>query len=69
MGAANLYGEEGTALWLTRMVPGTERAAWLLVVAPVTVVLTVALTAVNGQGWAWRPSWASFRPSSAAPPA
>jgi ABC-2 type transport system permease protein len=60
MGAANLYGEEGTALWLTRMVPGTERAdvrgrqaAWLLVVAPVTVVLTVALTAVSDQGWAW----------------
>jgi ABC-2 type transport system permease protein len=60
MGAANLYGEEGTALWLTRMVPGTERAdvrgrqaAWLLVVAPATVVLTVALTAVGGQGWAW----------------
>jgi ABC-2 type transport system permease protein len=60
MGAANLYGEEGTALWLTRMVPGVERAdvrgrqlAWLLVVAPVTVVLTVALTVLSGQGWAW----------------
>ena len=62
MGAANLYGEEGTALWLTRMVPGTERAdvrgrqaAWLLVVAPVTVVLTAALggSAVSGRGWAW----------------
>jgi ABC-2 type transport system permease protein len=60
MGAANLYGEEGTALWLTRLLPGTEgadvrgrQAAWLLVVGPATVVLTVALTAVSGQGWAW----------------
>jgi ABC-2 type transport system permease protein len=60
MGAANVYGEEGTALWLTRMVPGTERAdvrgrqaAWLLVVAPVTLVLTVVGTVLGGQGWAW----------------
>jgi ABC-2 type transport system permease protein len=60
MGAANVYGDEGTALWLTRMVPGVERAdvrgrqlAWLLVVAPVTVVLTVVLTVLSGQGWAW----------------
>jgi ABC-2 type transport system permease protein len=60
MGAANVYGDDGTALWLTRMVPGTERAdvrgrqaAWLAVVAPATVVLTVALTALSGQGWAW----------------
>jgi ABC-2 type transport system permease protein len=60
MGAANVYGDEGTALWLTRMVPGVERAdvrgrqaAWLLVVAPVTVVLTVVLTVFSGQGWAW----------------
>ena len=60
MGAANLYGDDGTALWLTRMVPGVERAdvrgrqvAWLLVVAPVMVALTVSLTAFSGQGWAW----------------
>jgi ABC-2 type transport system permease protein len=60
MGAANLYGDDGTALWLTRMVPGVEeadvrgrQAAWLLVVAPVTVVLTVTLTALSGLGWAW----------------
>jgi hypothetical protein len=60
MGAANLYGDDGTALWLTRMVPGVERAdvrgrqaAWLLVVAPVMVVLTVTLTAFSGLGWAW----------------
>jgi ABC-2 type transport system permease protein len=60
MGTANVYGDEGTALWLTRMVPGVERAdvrgrqlAWLLVVAPVVVVPTVAFTAFSGQGWAW----------------
>jgi ABC-2 type transport system permease protein len=60
MGAANVYGDEGTALWLTRMVPGVERAdvrgrqlAWLLVVAPVTVLLTVVLTVLSGQGQAW----------------
>jgi ABC-2 type transport system permease protein len=59
-GAANVYGDEGTALWLTRMVPGVERAdvrgrqlAWLLVVAPVMALLTVAFTAFSGQGWAW----------------
>jgi ABC-2 type transport system permease protein len=60
MGAANLYGDDGTALWLTRMVPGVEaadvrgrQAAWLLVVAPVMVVLTVTLTAFSGLAWAW----------------
>jgi ABC-2 type transport system permease protein len=60
MGGANLYGDEGTALWLTRMVPGVEGAdvrgrqlAWLLVVAPATVLLTVVLTVLSGQAWAW----------------
>jgi ABC-2 type transport system permease protein len=55
-----VYGEDGTAFWLTRMVPGVERAdvrgrqvAWLLVVGPAMVVLTVAPIAVTGQGWAW----------------
>jgi ABC-2 type transport system permease protein len=59
-GVANVYGEDGTAFWLTRMVPGTERAdvrgrqaAWLLVVAPAMAALTVALTALSGQGWPW----------------
>jgi ABC-2 type transport system permease protein len=60
MGMGNVYGDEGTALWLTRMVPGVEeadvrgrQAAWLLVVAPMTVLLTVALTLFSGQDWAW----------------
>ena len=59
-GAANVYGDDGTGLWLTRMVPGVERAdvrgrqlAWMLVIAPVMVALTVALTAASGQTWAW----------------
>jgi ABC-2 type transport system permease protein len=60
MGTANVYGDDGTALRLTRMTPGTERAdvrgrqmAWLLVVAPATVAVTVAVTALAGQDWAW----------------
>jgi ABC-2 type transport system permease protein len=62
MGAANLDGDDGTALWLTRMVSGTEaadvrgrQAAWLLVVAPVMLALTVTLTALSGPGRGWRP--------------
>jgi ABC-2 type transport system permease protein len=55
-----VYGEDGTALWLTRMVPGVERAdvrgrqvAWLLAVGPATVALTLVPIALGGQGWAW----------------
>lgn len=75
MGAANLYGDDGTGLWLTRMVPGVERAdvrgrqaAWLLVVAPAALALTAALTVLGGQGWAWRGCWPSSRPCSAGRP-
>jgi ABC-2 type transport system permease protein len=60
MGAGNVYGDEGTALWLTRMVPGVERAdvhgrqiAWLLEVGPVIVGLTVVVTILSGQHGAW----------------
>jgi ABC-2 type transport system permease protein len=60
MGGGNLYGEEGTAFWLTRMVPGTEPAdvrgrqlAWLLAVAPPAVALTAALTLLGRQAGAW----------------
>lgn len=56
----NLYGDDGTALWLTLVTPGAERVdvrgrqwAWALVVGPVGMLLTVVLTAVSGQGWAW----------------
>ncbi|MDI5973917.1 hypothetical protein POF50_032020 [Streptomyces sp. SL13] len=53
--AANLYGQDGTALWLTVLMPGSERAdvrgrqlAWLTVFAPMTVVLTAVGVAVGG---------------------
>ncbi|GII96144.1 hypothetical protein [Sinosporangium siamense] len=58
--SANLYGADGTALWLTLMIPGAERAdvrgrqrAWLLVVGPAAVVLSLAGALVSGQTWAW----------------
>ncbi|MFD1937326.1 hypothetical protein ACFSKW_38240 [Nonomuraea mangrovi] len=58
--SANLYGADGTALWLTLMSPGAERAdvrgrqlAWLLIVGPAAVVLSLAGTLVSGQAWAW----------------
>lgn len=56
----NVYGDDGSALWLTLVVPEVEGAdgrgrqwAWLLVTGPIGVLLTVALTAVSGQSWAW----------------
>lgn len=53
---ANLYGSDGTALWLTVMSPGASdvrgrQRAWLQVVAPVAIVLTVGFTAVTGGPW------------------
>jgi hypothetical protein len=56
----NLYGFDGTALWLTLMIPGAERndvrgrqRAFLFLVGPVVLVAAVALTAVAGFGWTW----------------
>lgn len=59
--SANLYGIDGTALWLTLVTPGSERAdvrgrqyAWLLVVGPPALLLTVLLTALSRHGsWVW----------------
>lgn len=58
--SANLYGADGTALWLTLMTPGAERAdvrgrqlAWLLIVGPAAVALSLAGTLVSGETWAW----------------
>ncbi|QYC40049.1 hypothetical protein Nocox_12155 [Nonomuraea coxensis DSM 45129] len=58
--SANLYGADGTALWLTLMTPGAERAdvrgrqlAWLVVVGPAAIALSLAGTFVSGQTWAW----------------
>ncbi|MET9293371.1 hypothetical protein [Streptomyces sp. NPDC003077] len=59
MGAAasgNLYGQDGTSLWLTLLTPGSERAdvrgrqlAWLVLFTPMTLLLTVVGLAVAGQ--------------------
>lgn len=59
--ATNLYGNDGSSLWLTVLAPGSARAdvhgrqlAWLIAVAPYCVAATVALTAVGPRGyWAW----------------
>ena len=58
--ACNLYGSDGTSLWLTVMTPGASRAdvrgrqaGWLLVVAPYTVAVTIAFTALSGVHGAW----------------
>jgi ABC-2 type transport system permease protein len=58
--ACNLYGSDGTSLWLTVLTPASSRPdargrqlTWLILVAPYTVALTAILTAVSGQLWAW----------------
>ncbi len=53
---SNLYGTDGTALWLTLMTPGAtdvrgRQLAWLSVQAPIALVLSVACTAVTGGPW------------------
>jgi ABC-2 type transport system permease protein len=56
----NLYGDDGSALWLTLTTPNVERHdvrgrqwAWFLVAGPMGLLLTVFLTAISGQHWAW----------------
>ena len=58
--AGNIYGFDGSALWFTLTTPGAERAdvrgrqlAWLFIVAPIAIALTIILTAVSGQQWGW----------------
>jgi ABC-2 type transport system permease protein len=58
--ACNLYGSDGTSLWLTVMAPDSSRAdvrgrqaAWLIVVAPYTVAVTIVFTALSGEHAAW----------------
>ncbi|GII01312.1 transporter [Planobispora takensis] len=53
---AGVYAVDGTALWLTLMVPAAadvrgRQRAWLLVVGPPVVALSLALTAVTGGPW------------------
>ncbi|HWD62905.1 MAG TPA: hypothetical protein VG369_10450 [Humibacter sp.] len=59
-GGCNLYGSDGLSMRLTIMTPGAERAdvrgrqlAWLLLVGPYALCLTVVLTLISGQTWAW----------------
>jgi hypothetical protein len=56
----NLYGFDGTALWLTLVIPGAERndvrgrqRAFLFLLGPVVAVAAVALTALARAGWTW----------------
>jgi ABC-2 type transport system permease protein len=58
--ACNLYGSDGTSLWLTVMTPGSARAdvrgrqwAWLIIVGPYALAVTIAFTALSGQHAAW----------------
>src|SRR6202034_2767095 len=56
----NFYGDDGTSLWLTLIVPGAERPdvrgrvwAWFLVVGPAGLLITIVFTAISGQTWSW----------------
>ncbi|WP_066361328.1 hypothetical protein [Herbidospora mongoliensis] len=58
--SANLFGLDGTSLWLNLVNPGTEKAevrgrqtAWLLRVGPIAALFTVAGTIIGGEGWTW----------------
>jgi ABC-2 type transport system permease protein len=58
--ACNLYGSDGTSFWVTVMTPGAARAdirgrqaAWLIIVAPYALAVTIAFTALSGQRSAW----------------
>ncbi|NRQ37019.1 hypothetical protein HII36_35055 [Nonomuraea sp. NN258] len=53
---ANLYGTDGTALWLTLLTPGASDVrgrqwAWLLTVAPIGLAVTLGFTAITGGPW------------------
>lgn len=60
--SANLYGEDGTALWGTLMIPGGPRRdvrgrqlAWLVVAAPLSILLSAGMIVASGQYdfWPW----------------
>ncbi|QBI53957.1 hypothetical protein [Streptomonospora litoralis] len=58
--SANMYASDGSALWLTLVTPDGGRgdirgrqSAWLIIVAPIALALTVVFTAVSGVFWAW----------------
>ncbi|MFB4282158.1 MULTISPECIES: hypothetical protein [unclassified Nonomuraea] len=54
---SNLYGTDGTSLWLALMTPGSSdvrgrQLAWLVTVGPVAVLVAVAFTLITGGPWA-----------------
>jgi hypothetical protein len=58
--SVNLYGQDGTALWLTLVIPGAERndvhgrqRAFLFLFGPVVTIAAVTLTALAGPTWTW----------------
>jgi ABC-2 type transport system permease protein len=58
--SANLYGEDGTVIWQTVLTPGAARKdvrgrqiAWLLLTAPLVLVLSIVPTLLSDQTWAW----------------
>ena len=62
--SANLYGQDGTALWLNLVAPDTAAAdvrgrqlAWLTFFAPVSILLSILGTVLSGQYGLWH--WAS----------
>ncbi|AKR09532.1 MULTISPECIES: hypothetical protein [Bacillus cereus group] len=55
MFACNLYGFDGSALWLTLVTPGAERIdvrgrqlAWLIAIGPVAILTTIIFTFTSG---------------------
>jgi ABC-2 type transport system permease protein len=56
---ANLYGADGTALWMTLTTPNAARddvrgrqLAWLLIVAPVALIITLLMIVLTDSYWA-----------------
>lgn len=56
----NLYGFDGGALWMTITTPGSERVdvrgrqiAWLLMVAPASIVISLIFVHFSKLDWAW----------------
>jgi ABC-2 type transport system permease protein len=57
---ANLYGMDGTAIWMTAMSPRALRLdvrarqlVWIAIFGAIGLVGTVVPTALSGQAWAW----------------
>jgi ABC-2 type transport system permease protein len=58
--ACNVYGLEGSALWLALSIPHgpvrdvrAKQLVYLLLFGPISLLLTVIFTALSGETWAW----------------